>query len=483
MRRGWWLGVLAALLFGAILRRGSLGAEFWLDEIWSYDLSREAASVWDIFTLRHDNNHHLNTLWLWLCPDAASWTLYRLHSLVAGLASIVLAALFARRWGTPDAVFAAFLMAGCYWLVLSASEARGYALAVCFALLALLALAHYLQIGSRRSLVLFWLSSMAGFLSHLTFVHAYLGFVAWTMRRRSKERRSALDEIRFLLVCHGVPAVFFVGFYLVSIRGMEIGGGDREPVVDVLGRLISMGLGGPATGLGMIFALSGAVFLLGLGLWLLAKRPGELWVFFAVAIVGSPALFLLRPPAFLFERYFLIPFVFFLLLTAYVLGTLWRTALQSDDRLARRTLVLLVMLAVLAGNVRHVHAFVLAGRGEFHEALPWLVENDRDDMITVTGDLHPKLPVHDFRVRKYVQFYARYLDDPREVRYFDHDDMPAGGASWLLIHQPYERPAPGPFEHDARGNTYRLVREYPLRGRSCWGWFVYRQAAEELEKE
>jgi uncharacterized membrane protein len=479
MNRGWRWGVLAALLLGAILRRGCLGAEFWLDEIWSYDLSRQAASVWDIFTLRHDNNHHLNTLWLWLCPDRASWTLYRLHSFVAGLAAIILAALFARRWGTADAVFAAVLMASCYWLVLASAEARGYALAVCFALLALLALAHFLQTGSRRALVLFWLASMAGFLSHLTFVHAYLGFLAWTLRRQGKERKSALDEIRFLLVCHGVPAVFLAVFYLVSIHGMDIGGGPPESVAEVLGRLVSMGLGGPAGGLGMLFALTGAVFLFGMGLWMLAKRPGELWVFFAVAIVGSPALFLLRPPAFLFERYFLIPFVFFLLLTAYVLGTLWRTAVASDDRLVRRLLVLLVLLAVVAGNIRHVRSFELAGRGEFHEALPWLVENDREDEIRVTGDYHPKLRVYDFRVRKYVEFYARYLDDPREVHYFDKNDMPAGGANWLLIHQPFEQNPPGPVEHDANGNAYRQVREYPSRGRNCWGWFVYRRAANE----
>src|ERR1700731_1425164 len=99
MRTGWRMGVLAALLLGAILRLACLPAEFWLDEIWSYDLSRQAGSLLGIFTVKHDNNHHLNTLWLWLCPDGASWSLYRMHSLLAGLAGIVLAALFAKRWG------------------------------------------------------------------------------------------------------------------------------------------------------------------------------------------------------------------------------------------------------------------------------------------------------------------------------------------------------------------------------------------------
>jgi len=40
---------------------------------------------------------------------------------------------------------------------------------------------------------------------------------------------------------------------------------------------------------------------------------------FAAAVVGSPALFLIRPPEYLAERYCLIPFVFFLLLVSAVL--------------------------------------------------------------------------------------------------------------------------------------------------------------------
>jgi uncharacterized membrane protein len=480
MTIGWRWSVLAALLLGAFVRLACLPAEFWLDEIWSFDLSRQAGSLLGVFTLRHDNNHYLNTLWLWLCPDGASWTLYRLPSFIAGLTSIVLAALFARRWAPADAVFAAFLTATCYWLVLSAAEARGYALAVCFALLALLALAKFLDGGSRRWLVGFWLSSIAGFLSHLTFIHAYLGFVAWTLRRRGKERRSTLDEFRSMFVFHGVPAVFVAGFYLVSIRGMDIGGGPPESVAAVLTRLVSMGQGGPASGIATLPWLVGAGLLLVAGLWLLSREPGEMVAFFAVAILGSPGLFLLglalRPgEQFLFERYFLIPFVFFLLLTAHVLGTCWSIAGQRSHVLLQRSLALVVFVAVLTGNLWHVRGFVQSGRGEFRQALHWLVEHDFDAVVTVSGD-------HDFRVRKYVEFYARYLNDPRSVRYLDKDELPPGGAGWLLVHRENERnPPAGIIEHDASGNSYRLMRAYLSQGRGCWGWFVYRRVAKSPE--
>ena len=62
---------------------------------------------------------------------------------------------------------------------------------------------------------------------------------------------------------------------------------------------------------------------------LLAREALNSWLFFAVAVVGSPALFLLGKPVYLFERYFLISFVFFLLLLSYLLASLWRCSRRS----------------------------------------------------------------------------------------------------------------------------------------------------------
>jgi hypothetical protein len=459
MRRLWLVGVLAAVALGAVLRVACLGAEFWLDEIWSWELAHQGAGV---FRLRHDNNHHLNTLWLSLCAGDAPLWVYRLLSLTAGLAGIVLAAVAARGWGPADAVFASLLTACCYWLVSSAAEARGYSLAVCFALAAFLALRRFLESGSRPALVAFWLSSIAGFLSHLTFVHAYLGFVAWTMRARGGGAASRGDEIKGLLLCHGVPALFFAPFYLLCIRKMEVGGGPAVPPAAVLGSLVGVGLGGPAEGWQVLPWVALACGLFGVGLRRLAREGGATWVFFAVAVVASPALFLIPRPPFLFERYFLIPFVFFLLLAGHVLGTLWR-----QGWLARRLLALIVLTAILAGNTAHVLDFVRAGRGEFRQALAWVARNDPAAVVEVAGD-------HDFRVRKYVEFYARRVDGGR-VKYLGEDELPAGGAAWLLVHRLDDRHPPGEVEHDQKGNPYRLVRGYPSRGPGCWGWFVYRR--------
>jgi hypothetical protein len=469
--RTWWIFLGLALAYGAFCRLACLGAEFWLDEIWSWELARQAGSAWGIFRSRHDNNHHLNTLLLRLWPDGAPFGWYRLPSLVAGLVSIVLAARIARRWGQAEAAFAAFLVAGCYWLVLASVEARGYALAVCFALAALDALWGYLDTGSRASLACFWGAAILGFLSHLTFAHAYLGFVVWSLRRFARQRSAPSEELRRLAVLHGVPAAFFVVFYLACVRGMEIGGGPKVPVVEVLVRLVSLGLGGPAGGSWAAWWWLAGVVLLALGLALSSRPRSDVWVFFAASVVGAPVLFLLRPAPFLYERYFLIPFVFFMLLVARVLGELCRTGEPTAliGRLMHALFAVALLGGFLAGSAVRVRAFVEAGRGEFRQALGWVVSHAPEGTVTITGD-------HDFRVHKYVEFYTHHLPDSAAVEYLGQDDLPRHGAGWLLVHRLDDRWPPGEVERDARGNEYRLEVSYPSRGPGCWGWFVYRNA-------
>jgi hypothetical protein len=386
------------------------------------------------------------------------------------LASVVLAARIGLRWGRPEAVLAAWLVAGCSWLVLAGAEARGYALVVCFALLALECLWSYLDSGSRRALALFWLAAVLGFLSHLTFVHAYLGFVVWSLRRFARQRRSRGDEVRRLLTVHGVPGAFFVVFYLLSVRDMEVGGGPPVGIAEVLSRLIGLGLGGPAGGWVSLPFVVAAGLVLPCGLWLLWRKGMDVWVFFAVAIVASPALFLVRRPPFLFERYFLIPLVFFLLLSALILGQLVRRS-----GLARAAG--LVLLGVfLAGNAWTVGAFIQAGRGQFHAALAWLIEHDERDPVWVTGD-------DDFRVRKYILFYAPSLAPGRRVIYRSQAELRPGGADWLLIHRLDDRHPPAQRERDARGNLYELQKAYPSRGLGAWGWFVYRRLGKDQVRD
>jgi uncharacterized membrane protein len=456
MRRVWVSGILAALVLGAALRLSPLRAEFWLDEILSWQLAQQAGTPLGTFAVRHDNNHHLNTAWLTLWPGAWPAVTYRLHSLVAGLLGVLAAAMTARRGGAADAVIAALLFATNYWLVLASAEARGYAAAVLFALTAFTSLQRYLDERRWRWLFAFWLSNIYGFLAHLSFVHAYLGFVVWSLRRFARERRRPGDELRNLLVCHAGVLLFFAPFYLFCVRGMEVAGAPPAPLLPVIARLITLGLGGPDVWPWGIFWVVAFAAVFAAGVWRLYREGSDVWVFYAICVVASPALFLARRPPFVFERYFLIPFAFFLLLAAGVFGSLWRRGGVG------RAGAVVGLLLITAGNAWHVAEFSRAGRGEFAEALAWVLAQDGAGRVTVTGD-------NDFRVRAYVEFYGRY-EPAREVEYVPD------GAEWLFVHRLDDRHPPEEEVRDAAGAMYRLVRAYPSRGRGAWGWFVYRRA-------
>jgi uncharacterized membrane protein len=456
--------LLAILVLAALLRLGALRAEFWFDEIWSWEFARDASSPWQVFASEHqhhDNNHKLNTLFLRLYPAGADWCWYRLHSFVAGLAAVAAAALVARRRGRAEAVFAALLFAANYWLVLCSTEARGYALAVCFALPALYALQEYLGHGGRRMLVLFWFSVILGFSAHLTFLHCYLALGLWSVYHGARRRLPPRAELRQLLACHLVPCLFVAGLYVVDIRRMQLGGAPLEPAYLVLGRLLSLGLGVFPAPAGAIAATVLAVLALGFGLRLLAREEDHVWLFFVAVILGSPALFLLGKPAYLFERYFLISFVFFLLLLSYVLGALWR-----DSRWSAVTAVALV-LGIAGGGILQIAAFERGGRGHFFDALAYLDRQSPPGEVSICGD-------YDFRVRKFYRFYIPYLDGGERFIYREQETLPASGTDWLLVHRLDGRHPPQPRIYDVHGNAYEHVQDFPAATFGGWSWHVYR---------
>ncbi len=86
------LTLAVLVLVAAALRLPGLFTDFWLDEIWTLKIVLGMDSGWDVFTeVRHSNNHHLNTLIFYALGDLEHWSLYRIHALLAGVASVALA--------------------------------------------------------------------------------------------------------------------------------------------------------------------------------------------------------------------------------------------------------------------------------------------------------------------------------------------------------------------------------------------------------
>src|SRR3990172_12519660 len=165
----------AGILVCAIMLCAAASGDLWLDEIWSIFFAEAAKSPWDIVSLyKHDNNHVLNTLYLYAIGKQDHLVFYRLLSIVAGIGSLFLLTRMARKWGHLESLFILLLAGFSYPLILYFSEARGYSPAIFFALLSLFLLDKCLTNYSPIKLFCFWLFVCLGSISHLSFIIVFL---------------------------------------------------------------------------------------------------------------------------------------------------------------------------------------------------------------------------------------------------------------------------------------------------------------------
>ena len=176
-----WVGFTLAgtvvLLVALALRIMAARGDLWLDEIWSVNLLTLVSSPLDIFwRLTHDNNHHLNSLYLYFLGDDASVLARRGLAIAFGVAGVAMAGLIGLRRGLSAALITMVLMALSYPMIHYSSEARGYGPMMFFVLFAFYCLEGFLN---ERRMAYSWLFALAiglGFLSHMTIVFACLAF-------------------------------------------------------------------------------------------------------------------------------------------------------------------------------------------------------------------------------------------------------------------------------------------------------------------
>ncbi|MBZ5606250.1 MAG: hypothetical protein LAO79_28500 [Acidobacteriia bacterium] len=163
--------------------------DLWLDEIWSWNLAHGVSSLGRIFTgIRHDNNHYLNTLYLYLLPNRGNWWGYRLISILGGIGSVVVAGFIGLRRSALNGVVLMYLVSLSYFLIVYSSEARGYGLMAFFALLAFLLMDRYLERPDISAAAGFSVSASLGILAHLTFLPCYITLLAWHAYRAVRRR-------------------------------------------------------------------------------------------------------------------------------------------------------------------------------------------------------------------------------------------------------------------------------------------------------
>ncbi len=543
MRRGWrfwgWAGACVATIVIAAAAR-ILGAinDLWLDEILAIRTACSVPSVAKIFTGLHSElNHHLYTLYLYLLPPDTNPFDCRIPSLMAGVGTVVLAGLIGRRRSRACGLIALVLFGSSYVMVLYSSEARGYALAVFFALAAFHLLDRHLETsgwplaagcprshaprgnavvptlrvaradaerreangshaerGNQNSVTLaaaFSLCSILGFLSQLTFVSFYFATLVWSLyrlRRESKRRPSppAGDHCRL-----GTPPDCNRGAFLAK-RGFLNGIAVRTMLCCHAAPLLFLaafylidirhitGISGTPSSL-LRSSIAVPAWALGSPSQAAAQIAGCAAAI-AILVAGIWLLRGQRPDLCIFFP------------VAIVVFPVLLVAIRGSDVIYVRYFIIAIALLLL------LFSFVLARlyeRGPLGKAAcatllvlfvalnglhaAKLFEYGRgrySEAIRYITDHSQRLPTtiggnQDFRVGTVLAFYDR-ADEI--ATYFPQNAWPPQGPEWLICNtESFDDPVPpAPLIVDQRRNQYEFVKSFPCAPLSGLHWFLYR---------
>jgi len=425
--------VLAVLIvaLGVGLRVQSAQGDLWQDEIWSLNLAATMSAWHEVFwNVIHDNNHPLNTLYLYLAgPDQAPWV-YRLASIVAGALSIVAAGWAVARDGGGRVLIAMLLTAVLYPLVHFGSEARGYGLMILFAYIAF-GTVDRAQGPTGAARWLFAGAVTLGALSHFSILPiVFMMSIAFGLRRLKDGLGfwpSVHATMRFSAPAAGGLALIGAGLiYGLNhlTRGWYGGGAEYCPdegcFLGALDSIVRFTTGGFGAGLAGLH--SGLFFILMLGAiaWLLLESRSRA-LLYATLFIGTPLLYLaLGQPNVPFGRYFIAMIAFVPLLLADLAGDL-----RHRERIGR-VLTGLAIFALVSANAWAVTRFHQVGRGNYSEVYDLITQNAPGQTITVGSD-------HTFRFSMVFNYLAQRHHLTKTMRYSAPKDVAHDRPDWLVL--------------------------------------------------
>ena len=460
-----WLVLAISTLIILLSARGDL----YNDELWSLSFARKANSWFEIFArFRHDNNHPLNTLYLYLVGDQSLMYVYRLLAVATGIGSVMLVGrIAAREWGPREALWATAFTGISYPLVLYFSEARGYAPAMFFALASYASLRWHARQPGILNIALYWVCTILGTLSHATFVMATMAFCIGSLASGFRAGKSLRHAFISCAVIHAVPLAFFACWYRYFVKNMEIGGGALETKWDVFSQGATLLLGIPEMPILFGVAMIAAAAIIVGGLIFLRRDKNPQWLFFAAILCVSPAALLIASrPVYLYFRYFIVCYPFFYLLLAYIVC-------KSFQRCATpgRLVLSIAIAATMTGHMFRDYRLIRLGRGQYSNAITYISKASSGLAVRVGSD-------HDFRNRLIFDFYVPRLSEASNIHYINTPEWAAGLPDWLLVHSQSLSYRPQD-ELTIRGPSgdiaFRFDKAFRYSGVSGWNWFVYRR--------
>jgi hypothetical protein len=424
-------------VLGLILRISISGWPLWNDEIWSLQNLQGIDHFWQIFwAISHDNNHTLNSLWLFLAqPLSENPTWLRAPSILAGMLTIPVMARLGGRHGAASAIAAATFVGFSFFFTILSVEARGYAEAILATAIGYDALERAIENPKGNSRVRLALAVGVGLFCHLGFVVATTMFglaVVCETLRRTRDLRAGLTASFTILwptAFATIPAIacFLVGYLTVGFRF-----GSLQPFTSIAGLfglsdLVRLIFGLPHDA-GMRLAITVvAPFAVMFAIFRIAPRDRRT-AYFLFLIVVPVIVFVVRPPNVIFARYYFSSAVFLALLVADCFGALWYSGGL------KRSLATAVLMASVAGGCQQTFAFVRDQQHAWPEAL---------ETIRASGHLR-FAGIYLVGHSKKIAFFGQDKSNQHEIYYFNQKHSPqvelaepssycADAPSWLIL--------------------------------------------------
>jgi Dolichyl-phosphate-mannose-protein mannosyltransferase len=351
----------------------------WTDEAWSVVFAARARDPLGIFLrINHDNNHHLNSLWLQAIGMHAPSMLARAPAILAGTLAIPAAAsLFARR-STAGAIAAAALFAISPIMVTYGSEARGYATMILATIIMIWLVTNSVE-GRAKSGTrwLIALTAALGVLSHLTMLAPVVLLTLWVYleKRSSTDVPRAMSDTLALMApaCLACAAMLLVTVLpaILSPTGLQTGGYNPFSYGNYVVGLSNM----ESWTAGLVFPERpiALVALFGVGVALLVWPPvvmGSRARLCGVLIVGVPlVIFVERIGNAQFARFYLSAAIGLLLL-----GAEWIALAVKSDRTQRALCATASVLFVITA-IWHDGELIELGRGQPERAIRLMAQD------------------------------------------------------------------------------------------------------------
>lgn len=469
-----WAVAAAIVIAGFGLRlQGAMG-ELWFDEIWSLNTAFKLDAWHEAFwKAPKDNNHPLNTWWIFVVGQGQDPWLYRLLSIVTGTLSIMVAGWLSSRTAQPlrslrlIAVMA--VVAFGYPFVNFGSEARGYAPMMLWALLAYGSLERP-DTTARQARWGYGLAGILGVLSHFSILPILLALSMSFAIRQWLNGQTIAEAVQATVRLNGpllgglLVFVLSIGYGIVAHGTLlEFGGstltcGDHNCFVTALDEMTQFTLGGFSsletgvyTSLYVTFVIIGAGFLFKVG------NPRA--VPLGLVLIGVPVVFvILGQPAIPHGRYFFATFIFLPLLMVEILAE----AFQRNP--TGRILASVGLVAFVAANIGAMKPFLTTGRGTAQQALAYVLEHSKPGPIFIGTDVI-------FQLKTVLDYHHLQQSPERPITIVKYKSRPTHNPQWLIsvtIHTQYLP------QTACRGEyLYTLVNGYGHWGMAGSTWGLY----------